>query len=106
LAHSRPRLLVEAVFVGLDYQSRRECIEQLARIEKERRVARSAVFLVAFGEGLVDQHAPGREGVWQERKERAVQVVRDHDAVELTLIEGPTAGLQVGFDELDCFAAD
>jgi len=105
LAHSRPRLLVEAVFIGLDYQSGREGVEQLARIEKERRIARPAVFLVALGEGLVDQHAAGREGVRQEGKERAVQVVRDHDAVELTLIERPAISFQVGFDELDCFAA-
>jgi hypothetical protein len=60
------------VLIGLDYQSGREGVEQLARIEKKRRITRSAVLLVAFGEGLVDQHTAGRERIRQEGKERAV----------------------------------
>src|SRR6059036_255097 len=46
-----------------------QAVEQLVGPQQERRIARSAVALVAQGEGFVDQHAAGTQCTHQIRKE-------------------------------------
>src|SRR5437867_9473107 len=46
-----------------------QAVEQLVGPQQERRIARSAVALVAQGEGFVDQHAAGTQCTDQIRKE-------------------------------------
>ena len=71
-------------------------IQQLPRVEEERRIGRPAVALVAGREGLVDQDAPWRQGREQVLEQRAVQIVDHYDPGELPGRVWPGPALQVG----------
>jgi hypothetical protein len=82
-------------------------VQQLAGAEQEVGVARLAETLVANAKGLVDQHATWPEGASQARKERAMEVVGDDDAVELPPRQRPgRTVLQVGGKDLDAAAGE
>ncbi len=89
------------MLVGDDLQLATHDLDQLARTQKEIRAGRPPVGLVADGEGLIQQDALGIERLDDVGKQRAPEVVRDHDRAEPPVGERPRrAALQIRLDHL------
>ncbi len=92
---------MKPVLVGDDVHPTRKGLEELALPEKEGRIRRSAVALIALGKRVVDQDAVLGDRVYQAAEQRAVQVVDDDDPVEAAARKRPGRILEIGFDDLD-----
>ena len=80
-----------------DYtQATADDVKQFARLQQEIRIRRLAKAFVAGGEGFIDEHAARCQGVENAGKQGPVQIVGDHDAVELQTVQRPGAAFQVG----------
>ena len=96
------RLADHARLVGGDGEAAAHQLEQFAVLQQELRLARPPEALVAFHEGLVEQHAARRERAEQRGEERAMQVVGDDHGAERAAGQGPGRSvLEIGLHDLD-----
>ncbi len=58
-----------------------ESFEEFAGAKQEIRVARTSKAFIADREGLINQHAVGRQGRGDRREQRAMEVIGHKDAV-------------------------